>query len=319
MTRPALLPGAGEAIRETDDNGGNVPIASMTGFARQQGQVGDCAWSWEVRSVNGKGRDVRCRVPNGFESLDQTARARAANRLQRGNIFLTLTAKWQRAGSGYRINEEALRRILALMPEISRSAPGARPPSVDGLLSLSGVMEPVEEEQPEEARRALEAAILSGLDAAIESLAAMRSEEGGRLAPALAGQLDTIAGLCERAETLAAAQPEAIRERLREQVAALLEQVPALPEERLAQEAAVLMTKADLREELDRLKAHVAAARDLMAGGGAVGRKLDFLCQEFNREANTLCSKSTDVELTRVGLDLKAAIDQFREQALNIE
>jgi len=291
----------------------------MTGFARLQGQENACSWAWEVRSVNGKGRDVRCRVPSGLESLDQPARERATKRFHRGNIFLTLSTKWNRSERGYRINEEALQRIVSLLPEINRQVSGVQPPSVDGLLALSGVIELEEEEQTEEARRTLEASILNGLDTALDSLSAMRTEEGRRLAPALENQLDTIAGLCDEAEALAAAQPEAIRQRLREQVAALMESVPALSEDRLAQEAAILMTKADLREELDRLKAHVAAARDLMGAEGSIGRKLDFLCQEFNREANTLCSKSSDVDLTRIGLGLKAAIDQFREQALNIE
>nr|MBC8338629.1 YicC family protein [Alphaproteobacteria bacterium] len=214
---------------------------------------------------------------------------------------------------------QVLEQMLAALPDIRKMAPDAGPPSIDGLLSLRGVIEPVEEELSDEERTALEADILDSFETAVTALADMRDEEGVRLAETLNGQLDAIAGLSGEAEKLAALQPDVIRERLKAQIEALLEDVPALPEERLAQEAALLMTKADIREELDRLKAHEQAARDLMNGGDAVGRKLDFLCQEFNREANTLCSKSQDVDLTRIGLDLKSTIEQFREQVQNIE
>ena len=291
----------------------------MTGFARVQGQEETCSWTWEVKSVNGKGRDIRCRVPGGLESLDPQARERVAKRFHRGNFSLTLNLVRNRSKRAFQVNTDVLEQVLAVLPEISRHLPDAQPPRVDGILALSGVMEALEEEPDEKAQKALEDSLLAGLDRALEALAAMRAEEGGRLEPVLVSLLNTISSLTGKAEGLAAAQPDAIRERLREQVAALLETLPALPEERLAQEAALLITKADLREELDRLKAHVVAARELIGETGSIGRKLDFLCQEFNREANTLCSKSADVELTRVGLDLKAAIEQFREQVQNIE
>ena len=296
-----------------------MPISSMTGFARAEGHEDDFSWTWEVKSVNGKGLDVRCRLPAGFESLDQPVRARTAKRFRRGNISLALTVQGNQVRGSYRVNRAVLDDILSLLPEIRERFPDAGPPHVEGLLALRGVIEPVEDEPSEEARQAAETAVLAGLDEALESLASMRDQEGARLASVLTTHLDGIGRLCAEAEGLAAAQPDAIKERLRVQVAALLDAVPALPEERLAQEAALLMAKADVREELDRLKAHRDAARDLMGGDGAIGRKLDFLCQEFNREANTLCSKSVDLALTRVGIELKAGVEQLREQVQNIE
>ena len=296
-----------------------MPISSMTGFARAEGHEDDFSWTWEVKSVNGKGLDVRCRLPAGFESLEQPARARIAKRFRRGNINLALTVRWNQVRGSYRVNRAVLDDIVSLLPEIRERFPDAGPPHVEGLLALRGVIEPVEDEPSEDARQAAETALLAGLDQALESLASMRDQEGARLASVLTTHLDGIGRLCAEAEGLAAAQPDAIKERLRIQVAALLDAVPALPEERLAQEAALLMAKADVREELDRLKAHRDAARDLMGGDGAIGRKLDFLCQEFNREANTLCSKSVDLALTRVGIELKAGVEQLREQVQNIE
>ena len=296
-----------------------MPISSMTGFARAEGHEDDFSWTWAVKSVNGKGLDVRCRLPAGLEGVEQPARARIAKRFRRGNISLALTVRWNQVRGSYRVNRAVLDDIVSLLPEIRERFPDAGPPHVEGLLALRGVIEPVEDEPSDEARQATETAVLAGLDEALESLASMRDQEGARLASVLTTHLDGIGRLCAEAEGLAAAQPDAIKERLRVQVAALLDAVPALPEERLAQEAALLMAKADVREELDRLKAHRDAARDLMGGDGAIGRKLDFLCQEFNREANTLCSKSVDLALTRVGIELKAGVEQLREQVQNIE
>ncbi len=296
-----------------------MPISSMTGFAHTEGQKGACSWTWEIKSFNAKGLDVRCRLANGFERLEKPLRDRAAERLKRGNVSVSLKTVWNEGEAGFRVNHVILGELLAALPEIRKQLPDAGPPSIDGLLGLRGVIEPVEEDLGEEAREELEAEMLDGFDAALEALAAMRDDEGTRLTETLNARLDDIARLCGEAEKLAAMQPDAIRERLQTQVQALLEDVPAIPEERLAQEAALLMIKADLREELDRLKAHHEAALDLMNGNGAVGRKLDFLCQEFNREANTLCSKSQDTDLTRIGLDLKAVIEQLREQVQNIE
>jgi uncharacterized protein (TIGR00255 family) len=291
----------------------------MTGFARTEGQSAGCSWTWEVRSVNGKGLEVRSRLPAGFEALEPQVRQRIAGTLKRGNIGANLTVAWIERPAGVRVNTEALHQIVALLPDIQRRLPDCLPPSPDGLLNLRGIIEIVDEQPTEETRAALDEAILDGLDQSLGSLAAMRRDEGARMATVLEGHLERIAGLCREANGLAAAQPAAIMARLVEQVGALISTIPALPEDRLAQEVALLATKADLREELDRLKAHHEAARALVAGGGPVGRKLEFLCQEFNREANTLCAKSVDVQLTRVGIDIKATIDQLREQVQNIE
>jgi uncharacterized protein (TIGR00255 family) len=299
--------------------GVHVSISSMTGFARDEGCDAACSWTWEVKSVNGKGRDIRCRLPQGFDGLDLPARERAARRFRRGNITMTLTVVGNEGLGGYRINRRMLEQVIALLPEIRERFPDAKEPSAEGLLALRGVIEPAENGLLGEAKRELEADLLASLDKALDGLATMRGEEGARLAAMLGEELDSIEEHYRQAERLAAAQPTAIRARLEEQVAALVESVPALPEERLAQEAALLMIKADLREELDRLKAHIEAARDFLGKGEPVGRKLDFLCQELNREANTLCSKSADLALTHAGLAIKAAIEQFREQVQNIE
>jgi uncharacterized protein (TIGR00255 family) len=291
----------------------------MTGFGRAEGEAGGCAWVWELRSVNGKGLDIRCRLPAGFEGLEPGARERVASRIKRGNVSLTLTLNRTAEMGTVRINIAVLDQIFALLPEIQRRLPAALPPSVDRLLSLRGVIELVDEAPAGEARAALEAIILGGLERAVDALAAMRGQEGSRLVPVLRGHLARIAELCGQAEGLAATQPAAILERLRQQIADLGETVPPLPEERLAQEVALLAAKADAREEIDRLAAHVQAVARLLEGDGPVGRRLDFLCQEFNREANTLCSKAADVALTGIGVDLKVVIEQFREQVQNIE
>ena len=296
-----------------------MSISSMTGFARAEGQRDSRSWTWEVKTGNAKGLDVRCRVPGGFERLEHPARQRVKERFRRGNVTLALSISSSQGESGYRVNQVVLGEMLATLPEIIKRVPDVDPPSADGLLALKGVIEPVEDDFGDEDREALDGDILADLDSALESLAAMRGDEGLKLSSVLNQRLDDIDRLCGKAENLAETQPQAIHEKLKAQVQALLDDMPALSEERLAQETALLVSKADLREELDRLKAHLEAVRGLMTADGGVGRKLDFLCQEFNREANTLCSKSQDIELTRIGLDLKATIEQFREQVQNIE
>jgi len=296
-----------------------VAISSMTGFARAQGQNDRCSWIWEVKSVNGRGLDVRSRLPNGFDRLDPPIRERVAQRFRRGNISLTLSLQWNVRGAGFRINQAALDEVIGLLAEVQRRIPSAAPPRPEGVLALRGVIESADEEVDEAAQQATDGELLVSLNAALESLQGARRDEGRHLAEIVGGQFDEVEALCREAEAAIAAQPTAIRERLASQVKALLEDVPALSEERLAQEAALLMTKADPREELDRLKAHLAAGRALLRETEAVGRRLDFLCQEFNREANTLCSKSPDIDLSRCGLALKAVIDQMREQVQNIE
>ena len=294
-------------------------IHSMTGYARNEGHNEHCSWTWEVRGVNGKGLDVRCRLPGGFEAMEAIVRDQVKKRLRRGNISLSLNIDWNSQGSAYGVNQDVLNGFIAMLPELAKQAPDATPASLDGLLSLKGVIESRDDGISEETRQELEKTLLASLDETLGSMLAMRGEEGARLGNVLSQQISTIEDLCNEAGKVSALRPEFIRKRLKEQVESLLEDVPSLSAERLEQEAALLMTKADISEELDRLAAHVSAARDLMGQDAAIGRKLDFLCQEFNREANTLCSKSGDVELTRIGLDMKAMIEQFREQVQNIE
>jgi uncharacterized protein (TIGR00255 family) len=291
----------------------------MTGFARTEDYNDHCSWTWEVRSVNGKGLDVRSRVPSGFETLEVTARDQVKKNLSRGHISISLSVDWVRKDHAFVINEDILNNYVNLLPQLSRRVPNATPVSMDGFLSLKGVIEPSDQSITEDAQKRLEIALLKSLDETLFDLQAMRASEGMILGNVLNHQVAAIASLCYGAAKVAAAQPDAIRKCLKGQVKALLEDVPSLSRERLEQEAALLMTKADISEELDRLSAHVVAAQGLLKLDSAIGRKLDFLCQEFNREANTLCSKSGDVKLTRIGLDMKAIIEQFREQVQNIE
>lgn len=290
----------------------------MTGFARAEGSHGDLAFAWELKSVNGKGLELRFRLPPGYDALEPALRAALAQRFKRGNVTASLTLARSAGAAPVRVNREALAEIVAVINEIGAELAVA-PPRLDGILALRGVLENVEVEEDEATREARSAAVLAVWEKALDALAAMREAEGRRLEAVLAERLAEIAGLVTAAERSAAAQPEAIKARLRAMVEALLEASPALPEDRLAQEAALLLSRADVREELDRLHAHVAAAGALLAEASNVGRRLDFLCQELNREANTLCSKSADLELTSIGLALKAAIEQFREQVQNIE
>ncbi len=290
----------------------------MTGFARHEGGDGTLSWAWEIKSVNGKNLDLRCRVPSGYEALEVAARATAQAHCTRGNLQLSLTVNRGQVPVKLQVNREILDQLLGLMRELEGEV-RAEPPRLDGLLAVRGVLESVEEEETKEQVDIRTAAMEEDLVLALEALVAMRRAEGQRLKVLADGHLAEIERLTAAAGETAAARPEALRARLQAQVEELLEAAPALPEERLAQEAAILAAKADVREELDRLNAHVAAAHDLLAEGKAVGRRLDFLCQELNREANTLCSKSQDVALTRIGLDLKAVVDQLREQIQNIE
>ena len=286
----------------------------MTGFARAEGQEAALSWVWELKSVNGKSLDLRFRFPPGYDALEPALRAALAQHLRRGAISIGLTLTRSGAGAGFRINREALAAVVALSREIAGEIDAAAP-RLDGLLALKGVIESGEEVEDEERR----AALLRSAEGAIAQLAAMRQAEGARLQPVLEARLAEIAAFTAEAEESAAAQPAALRARLEDQLAALGSAIPPLPADRLAQEVALLVVRADVREEIDRLAAHLAAARALLAEDGAIGRRFDFLCQEFNREANTLCSKSADIGLTRIGLALKAAIEQLREQVQNIE
>lgn len=298
-----------------------MSVASMTGYARAEGRDAQVAWVWEAKSVNGRGLELRSRLPHGHDALEPAAREAAGKRLKRGNVQLSLNVTRVAEAPPMRVNTELLEQMLKLVNQLAPQHPGIAPARWDGLLAVKGVLEPMEAEETdaEAVRKAREEAMKATLEQALDALAAMRLSEGGRIKTVLMDQLAEISTLADRAGACASLRPEAVKERLRQQVAAVLEAAPTLSEERVAQEVALIAVKADVREELDRLRAHVAAARELIEAGGAVGRKLDFLAQEFNREANTLCSKSSDVELTRVGLDLKAVIDQFREQVQNIE
>jgi uncharacterized protein (TIGR00255 family) len=310
--------GIGEDSRCTGKGERRLSIASMTGFARAEGAVGDFGWTWELKSVNGRNLDLRCRFPSGYEHLDGFVRARVAEVLKRGNLAITLTVDDAASQGRLTINRDALEQILGIAAELGHKI-SAEPPRIDGLLALKGVLD-VELPQIDAAEAAKRSeALQHGFGQAIDGLSEMRRVEGQRLADLLLAHLTEIERLCKAARTSAGAQPLAIRQKVEKQFAELLQGLAPLSEERLAQEAAMLAGKADVREELDRLAAHVAAARDLIAKGGAVGRKLDFLCQEFNREANTLCSKSADIGLTSLGIELKAAVEQLREQIQNIE
>jgi len=290
----------------------------MTGFARAEGEADGLAWSWELKSVNGKSLDLRFRLPAGFDALELPLRALVGERLKRGSVSVALAIARTAAGATLQVNRAILDQVLALVRELGQEIEAA-PPRIDGLLALRGVLESGEEMPDPAARERREALLLAGCRTALDALATMRRAEGARLGAVLADRVQEIADLVGAAEASAAAQPDAIRVRLKALVESLRDAVPSIPDERLAQEAALLIARGDIREELDRLAAHIAAARELLAEGGAIGRRLDFLCQELNREANTLCSKSADVELTRIGLALKAGIEQLREQVQNIE
>ena len=296
----------------------------MTGYARAQGSDQERRWAWEARSVNGRNLEIRCRVPPGFDRLENVARTAAGKQLRRGNVSLTLTVTSERKTRPLRINRELLAEIGALVEEV-RKTTGAAPASADGLLRVRGIIEEEEtgEAEPDEATlAALDKALTASLEEALKALAAARLAEGQALDRVLKGHVDEIETLARRAGERAQGQIGLVKSRFETQLAELLGRAAPVSEERLAQEIALLVGKADVREELDRLAAHIAQARALLAEARAdnpVGRKLDFLCQEFNREANTLCSKSADIELTRIGIDLKGAIEHMREQVQNVE
>jgi uncharacterized protein (TIGR00255 family) len=298
--------------------GNRVTIASMTGFARRQGSLDDFLWAWELKCVNGRNLDVRCRFPTGLDALDGFVRAACAERLKRGNLSITLTADDKQRTPTFRVNEEALAQLARLLDGLKGKIDAA-PPRLDGLIGLKGVLEIQEQEVAPEATERRIQAMQADFIACLADLQQARLDEGKKLTAITRQHLKEIERLGKAAAGSASTQPAALRARLAKQIAELLPPIVTLPEERLAQEVALLAAKADVREELDRLGAHVAAVRGLLDQGGAIGRRLDFLCQEFNREANTLCSKADDLALTNLGIELKAAIEQLREQAQNIE
>jgi len=295
-----------------------MALSSMTGFARAAGVNGSYAWTWELKSVNAKGLDLRLRLPPGWDVIEPAVRARATETLARGAVQAALNVDRQGVTPVVRVNRTVLNALLGTLRDIGREIEAA-PPNLDGVLALKGVIEVIDADENEDERRAAETAAIAGFALALASLIEMRRHEGEALERVLTARLDEIAALRARAEVAPGRRPEAIKARLAEQVALLLETSDRFDADRLHQEAVLIATKADVREELDRLAAHVDQARRLIASGGAVGRRLDFLAQELNRESNTLCAKANDVELTNIGLELKSVVEQFREQVQNLE
>jgi uncharacterized protein (TIGR00255 family) len=294
-------------------------LQSMTGFARATASHEGVAIAWEVRSVNGKGLEVRPRLPSGFERLDVPVRRAVQDRFSRGSFQASLTVVRALGSIAQPIVNEAFLKDVAGLAKRLEDQFGVSPATSDGLLSLRGVLELPEVVESEEARAALDAVALASLEEALAGLERARIAEGNALGRLLRDHLDAVEALALRAEADPSRDPGAIRERLSEQVRLLMEASANLDENRLYMEAAFLAAKADIREEIDRLKTHVASGRGLIQTGGPIGRKLDFLAQEFNRESNTLCSKSNAATVTAIGLELKSVVDQFREQVQNLE
>jgi uncharacterized protein (TIGR00255 family) len=295
-----------------------MALSSMTGFARSHGASGPYAFEWELKSVNAKGFDLRLRLPAGWDELEAHAKKRASEVLARGTVYANLSVKRADAASTVRINEDVLASILKVATQLAGKI-DAVAPSIDGLLAIKGVIEVVEPESNEEEDKAAKSAAAKAFDEALGNLVAMRQREGTTLGQVLSQRMDEIERLAKKAEAAPGRGPEAVRARLAEQVALLLETTDRFDADRLTQEALLIAAKADIREELDRIASHVSQARELIGKGGPIGRKLDFLAQEFHREVNTCCSKSNDIELTNTGLEMKSVVEQFREQVQNLE
>uniref|UniRef100_Q07LE9 YicC family protein n=1 Tax=Rhodopseudomonas palustris (strain BisA53) TaxID=316055 RepID=Q07LE9_RHOP5 len=295
-----------------------MSLSSMTGFARSHGNSGPYAFEWELKSVNAKGLDVRLRLPPGWDEIEQLARKRTTDVLSRGTVYANLSVRRANAQSTVKVNEDVLAAVVKVATDLT-SRLDAAAPRIDGLLAIKGVIEVTEPDRDEAEDAAARVAIEQAFAEALTSLVAMRRREGETLGTILSLRLDEIESLAKKAEDAPGRKPEAIRARLAEQIAALLEASDRFDSDRLNQEAIMIATKADIREELDRIASHVAQARDMIKKGGAVGRRLDFLAQEFNREVNTCCSKSNDLELTNTGLAMKNVVEQFREQVQNLE
>jgi uncharacterized protein (TIGR00255 family) len=295
-----------------------MALSSMTGFARSHGTSGPYAFEWELKSVNAKGFDLRLRLPPGWDEIEQAARKRAAEVLSRGTVYANLNVKRADALSTVRVNEEVLASIVKVAGQLAGRI-DAVAPSIDGLLAIKGVIEVVEPESNEDEERSAKAAVTAAFDEALAALAEMRRREGTALGQILSQRMDEIESFARKAEAAPGRKPEAVRARLAEQIAALLETSDRFDADRLNQEALLIAAKADIREELDRIASHISHAREMLGKGGAVGRRLDFLAQEFNREVNTCCSKSNDLELTNTGMAMKNVVEQFREQVQNLE
>jgi uncharacterized protein (TIGR00255 family) len=295
-----------------------MALSSMTGFARSHGASGPYTFEWELKSVNAKGLDLRLRLPQGWDELEAFAKKRAGEILSRGAVYANLNVKRTSAASTVRVNEEVLASIVKVAGALAGKL-DAVAPSIDGLLAIKGVIEIVEPESDEAENKVARDAAAAAFDQALRDLVDMRRREGISLGQILSQRIDEIERLASKAEAAPGRKPDAIKARLAEQVAALLESSDRFDPDRLNQEALLIATKADIREELDRIASHVSQAREMIARGGPVGRRLDFLAQEFHREVNTCCSKSNDIELTNTGLELKSVVEQFREQVQNLE
>ncbi len=295
-----------------------MSLKSMTGFARSGGALAPWRWNWEIKAVNARGLDLRVRVPPGFDALEAEARSRLGAMLVRGTCYANLSAQREQAAPEIRVNESALGALVAAVERLPKSA-AVQPASLDGLLAIRGIVEIVEAADSPESLAEVSRAMLAGLEEAARALIAMRSGEGEALQRVLSGHLARLRELSEAANDNPGRKPEAVRARLEQLVRELSANSSALDPQRLHQEAVLLAAKADVREEIDRLFAHLAAAGELIETGGAVGRRLDFLAQEMAREANTLCSKSNDKDLTAIGMEMRAIVEQFREQVQNIE
>jgi uncharacterized protein (TIGR00255 family) len=294
-----------------------MTVSSMTGFARESGFSAPYRWNWEIKTVNSKALDLRLRLPPGFDDLDKPIRTAISGALARGACYANLSVTRESPSLSARVNRDLLIHLMDSLADINRPN-HIGPLTLDGLLGVRGVIETVETEEDDAAQAAAQAEILAGLGRALKQLCAMRAGEGAALAAFLNQRLNRIGDLTKAADLCPGRHPAAVRERLRAAVA-LIAETGRLDDARLHQEAVLMAAKSDIREELDRLVSHVFAARKLLAEGGAVGRRLDFLAQEFGRETNTLCAKSNDAGLTAIGLDLKVEVEQLREQAQNIE
>ena len=290
----------------------------MTGFSRTNGQFARCRWTWEAKSVNGRSLDVRVKSPYGFDRIEMPTKKLTTERLGRGSVSLTLTIESERTTSTLQVNRSLLDDLIALHGELAGRV-ALDLPRIETLLTVKGVIEATEAAETEEDTKEQELAIMQGLSEALDGLVASRGAEGERLHVLIENYVSNLEKLCRDARNSDGARIDNIQNKLKRQLDELLETSNSIDEKRFTQEVAVLVTKADVREEIDRLEAHCAASRDLLADSGPTGRRLDFLCQELNREANTLCSKSASDELTQIGLEMKAVIDQFREQAQNVE
>ncbi len=295
-----------------------MALSSMTGFARSHGNSGPYAFEWELKSVNAKGLDFRMRLPSGWDEIEALARKRASELLSRGTVYANLTVKRADAAGAVRINDDVLAAVLKVSADLAART-GAAPPSVDGLLGIKGVIEVAEPQTDEAEEQAAKQAVAAAFEQALTALIDMRKREGAALGDVLKQRMDEIETLAKAAESAPGRKPDAIKAKLAEQIAALLETSERFDPDRLHQEALLIATKADIREELDRIASHVTQARELLTKGGSVGRRLDFLSQEFNREVNTCCSKSNDLDLTNTGMQMKNVVEQFREQVQNLE